>query len=162
MLAHLAFRHYNGPQMTRLLLLFWHVVTHRWTRYAAAWLMALGLAARLQYKAVHDFDSHATEPEKIRLDGNNGHTSIDFGGQWVMGRMLALGHGRTLYDRHRLYEVLQRAYPWEDESPATQRNLPGAPGHDSDELLGAFIDADVSELGYSDRQNHERTARQSF
>src|SRR2546425_926541 len=30
--------------MTRLLLATWHFITHRWTRYVAAWLLALGLA----------------------------------------------------------------------------------------------------------------------
>src|SRR5438045_3831477 len=37
--------------------------------------------------------------------GNDGHTSIDFGGQWMMGRLLVLGYGNELYSRDRHREV---------------------------------------------------------
>ncbi len=148
--------------MTYMLILFWHFVTHRWTRYAAAWLVALGLAAHLQHKAYHDFDSRDPDPQKRRHDGNDGHTSIDFGGQWILGRMLVLGHGRELYDRRRLYEVAQRVYPRADESPATLEELPRAPPHDADSLLSAFIEVDIGPRAQSLRNERERFLKQTF
>src|SRR5262245_7471594 len=148
--------------MARLFLLLWHFFTHRWTRYVAAWVAALGFAAHLHHKALHTFDSRHPDPARIRHAGNDGHTSIDFGGQWVMGRMLVLGHGRNLYDRHRLYEVVQRAYPWEDEARATIRNDAGAQGHDSDLLMAAFLDVEAGPRGEGLRGGRERTAKQAL
>ena len=52
-----------------------------------------------------------------RPAGNDGYTSIDFGGQWMMGRLLVLGHGRELYDRQRHLAVARSAYPVEGEPP---------------------------------------------
>jgi hypothetical protein len=49
-----------------------------------------------------------------RRDGNHGHATIDFGGQWVMGRMLVTGNGRALYNRLALRRVLEEAYPRAD------------------------------------------------
>jgi arabinofuranan 3-O-arabinosyltransferase len=119
--------------MSYELWLIWRFVAHKWTRYVASWLLALGMAAHLQHIARHSFDMAPGLPtEKKRCDGNDGHTSIDFGGQWLMGRMLVLGHGRELYNLNRHYEVLQSAYPYEDEAPAGK--------HDADELLGALMD----------------------
>src|SRR5262249_43588281 len=103
--------------MARVLLLLWRFAVHRWTRYVAAWLAVLGFAAYLHSVAVHVFDNKSSMPtEKRRHDGNDGHTSIDFGGQWIMGRMLVLGHGRHLYDRHYLELVARDSYPREDEA----------------------------------------------
>src|SRR4051794_17973576 len=108
--------------MMRSLWLVWHFLTHRWTRYTAAWVMALLIAGWQQYLAQRAFkdrndrtterekmrpdvdDNYAAEhrtfgwswfaQEKMRTDGNDGHTSIDFAGQWLMGRMLTKGYGR--------------------------------------------------------------------
>jgi arabinofuranan 3-O-arabinosyltransferase len=148
--------------MADLLIWLWKIAAHRCTRYVAAWLAVLGLAAHLQQKAYHDFDSRDKEPRMRRHDGNDGHTSIDFCGQWIMGRMLVLGHGRELYDRHVLYETAQRALPWGDETPATLASDPGAPNHDSDQLMAAFIDVEVGPRGNTPRQARERTLRQTF
>src|SRR5438270_12810406 len=78
-------------------------------RYVLAWLFALGVAAGFAYTAWNGFNV------EDRADGNDGHTSIDFGGQWLMGRMLIEGHGRHLYDRARQHTVLIRNYPVEDQ-----------------------------------------------
>lgn len=61
---------------------------------------------------------------KRRIDGNNGHTSIDFGGQWMMGRMLVRGHGKELYSLPRQWEVAQQAFPRANEAPAADRRDP--------------------------------------
>src|SRR5262245_24343192 len=119
--------------------LVWRFIKHRWTRYVASWLVVLGLAAHLHYLAWHAFDSRTTETEKKRRDGNDGHVSIDFAGQWMMGRMLVLGHGRELYRVDRHYEVLQSAFPFEDEAPIQEK-------HDADDLLSSMMDCD-EELG---------------
>jgi arabinofuranan 3-O-arabinosyltransferase len=55
--------------------------------------------------------------EADRADGNRGHATIDFGGQWLMGRMIVEGQGRHLYYRNYLRTVAQRAYPAGVESP---------------------------------------------
>ena len=94
-----------------------------------------------------------------RVDGNGGHTQIDFGGQWVMGRMVVKGHGRELYHRQRQWEVVREGYPVEDEPPlsiAPSRHLPGiaahgreagrrSPKHDADSLMGWFMGTDPRE-----------------
>src|SRR5262245_10665000 len=49
-----------------------------------------------------------------RRDGNKGHATIDFGGQWLMGRMLVTGNGWHLYDRVAQRRVLEAAYPRAD------------------------------------------------
>jgi arabinofuranan 3-O-arabinosyltransferase len=122
--------------MSYELWLIWRFVANRWTRYVASWLLALGLAAHLQHMAWHTFDKVKGKPSETRRDGNEGHTTIDFGGQWLMGRMLVLGHGRELYNLNRHYEVLQAAFPYEDESNDPDRK------HDADDLLGAFMDTE--------------------
>src|SRR5262249_40680704 len=73
------------------------------------------------------------DPTKNRRDGNDGHTSIDFGGQWLMGRMLTRGYGYELYNRNRQYEVAAQAYPRELEAPAAE-------SHDAENLLNWFMD----------------------
>ncbi len=55
--------------------------------------------------------------EADRADGNRGHATIDFGGQWLMGRMIVEGQGRHLYLRHSLRTVAHNAYPEGVESP---------------------------------------------
>jgi arabinofuranan 3-O-arabinosyltransferase len=120
--------------MARALAALWRFITDPWTRYVAAWLLTLGVAAHAQHFARHIFDSSIVMHPQ-RRDGNGGHTSIDFGGQWLMGRMLMSGYGHQLYDRRRQLEVAQRAYPFKDESLT-------ATAHDADDLLGSLMDTD--------------------
>jgi arabinofuranan 3-O-arabinosyltransferase len=84
---------------------------HRHLRYVLAWLLAVGCAATVLERAVEAWDY----PQ--RRDGCSGHTTIDFGGSWIMGRMFVLGEGQFLYDRHHLRNVLSASYPREDEDP---------------------------------------------
>ena len=57
-------------------------------RLAIAWI-ALALAVGLRgHQAWRNFNVDE------RADGNQGHTLIDFGGQYMFGRMLLEGHGR--------------------------------------------------------------------
>src|SRR3954468_14145603 len=67
----------------------------------------------------------------LHPDGNSGHTSIDFGGQWMMGRLLVLGHGRELYSRPVHLEVARAA-------SLVAREPPGKSPHDADEMVGYY------------------------
>jgi arabinofuranan 3-O-arabinosyltransferase len=63
-----------------------------------------------------------------RPSGNDGYTSIDFGGQWLLGRLLVTGHGHELYSRAAHLEVARQAYPHAGEPP---NRLP----HDAEQLV---------------------------
>jgi hypothetical protein len=65
--------------------------------------------------------------DPARRDGNFGHATIDFGGQWLMGRMLVTGNGGRLYDRLAQRRVLDKVYPYEDSQEA--RPNVALPGH---------------------------------
>src|SRR6266851_6985301 len=85
-------------------------------RYLLSWLLAIGTAAGYLYFSWHHFD------EPTRPDGNLGHTYIDFGGQYLLGRMLTRGQGRHLYQRPYQRTVLEEAYPRQNESPDQERS----------------------------------------
>jgi len=91
-------------------------------RLLLAWMLCITVASQ---RLRHALTTFATEPdppaEKVRADGNEGHAQIDFGGQWLMGRMIATGRGRELYHRNRQWEVVRDGYPRAAEAPETQR-----------------------------------------
>ena len=97
--------------------------------YSLAWLLVISLAVGRFINGRHCF----RDPN--RADGNYGHSSIDFGGQWLMGRTLASGHGRELYYRPRLWEVATRAYPPDQEAPGDHL-------HDPQILIDCFMGSD--------------------
>src|SRR5947209_19164295 len=105
-------------------------------RYAAAWGLALVLAAAEMFHARFAYeDTRPPGDPGRRADGNPGHTSIDFGGQWVMGRLLTRGYARELYHRARQWDVAQQAYPRSHEAP-------DAAEHDAEKLLSWFMGRD--------------------
>ena len=81
------------------------------TRQVVAWLVLLAGVGHRGVQAWINF----RVPD--RPDRNDGHTSIDFGGQWMMGRLLILGHGRDLYSRPLHLEIAREAYPRDREPP---------------------------------------------
>ncbi|MCE9529902.1 MAG: DUF2029 domain-containing protein [Planctomycetes bacterium] len=109
---------------------------HRRMLYLFAWLLAIAIAVGRLLNAHTSFDDRRplTDPNR-RVDGNNGHTTIDFGGQWMMGRMLVRGYGRELFSRPRQWEVAQQAFPIANE-------IPDAAKHDADLLLYYFMGED--------------------
>ncbi len=107
------------------------------THYALAWIVAVVTMGLVLLNAWVSFNN---TPEHPRNDGNAGHTSIDFGGQWLMGRMLVEGHGRDLYNRKIQREVLLRAYPVEDEEPVGNRAKDFK--DDADNLMTWFMGTD--------------------
>jgi hypothetical protein len=80
-------------------------LTHWGTRYIASWIVCLTTMLVSWHVAL---DSMRDEK---RVDGNYGHCTIDFGGQWLMGAMLVQGHGPDLYNRNVQREVLLAALP---------------------------------------------------
>src|SRR5829696_5283526 len=100
-------------------------LTARRTRLVLSWLVLLGAIGHRGGQAW----VNCRVPD--RPDGNDGHTSIDYGGQWMMGRLLVLGHGRELYSRTRHLEVARTAYP-------RDREAPNAGEHDAERLVGYY------------------------
>jgi hypothetical protein len=89
------------------------------------WIAAISCGAVLTYHGLHWFDvPESLTPERKRADGNSGHAQIDFGGQWVMGRMLVTGNGRRLYHRQTQWQVVRDSYPVSDECPLQQDESP--------------------------------------
>lgn len=104
----------------------------RLTLLGIAWVVALIAAGLALHSAWHSFDN-AIEATN-RADGNGGHCTIDFGGQWLMGRMLVAGHGRELYNRDVQRTVLTPAFPLEDQDPSVKQS-------DAEALMGWLMDA---------------------
>jgi arabinofuranan 3-O-arabinosyltransferase len=84
--------------------------------YALAWVLALSTATVSLWSAWISF------AKPTRPDGNEGHTTIDFGGQYLMGRMLLEGHGQELYNRNYQRMVLTAAYPTTDQDPEAEHS----------------------------------------
>ena len=121
--------------------------------YALTWVVCLGVAAARLHHARTEYDTADKPAEWVRPDDNAGHTHIDFGGQWVMGRMVATGHARELYDRNVQWQVVRAGYPREREPQAPrEQSFPLEPGavdlagdqirHDADNLLTWFLGKD--------------------
>jgi hypothetical protein len=87
--------------------------------YALAWALALMVAEISLYAAWHSFDNVYVGGH--RNDGTGGHATIDFGGQYLMGRLLIEGHGGELYNRSSQRLVLTEIYPPADQDPKAER-----------------------------------------
>ncbi|MBA4062855.1 MAG: hypothetical protein C0501_03950 [Isosphaera sp.] len=121
---------------------------------ALLWAAALLAAGYNLWHARHWLDEpDGAAPERRRADGNGGHAQVDFGGQWVMGRMVVLGHGRELYHRPRQWQVVRAGFPASDESPLARGEATASPdpavtgrdaarSHDADNLMYWFMGAD--------------------
>jgi hypothetical protein len=101
--------------MSRFVLLLRIILGPR-GRYVLCWIAALTITGILYYQARHVYSSDRHEEAKRRPDGQLGHALIDFGGQWVMARMMVAGYGHELYSRTNQWEVLKAAYPRSDEA----------------------------------------------
>lgn len=114
----------------------WTFLLRPRVRYAFAWLLAVTTAGLMLHHSWTFFDT----PE--RPDKNCGHVFIDFGGQYVMGRMIVEGHARDLYNRNVQRKVISRAYPREDEAPLTEHTKEEREGHDDENLMFWFMGDD--------------------
>lgn len=127
---------------------------YRRVAYAAAWIVCLMYAGQRMHHARTEFDNWSNDsPEKHRADGNDGHAQIDFGGQWVMGRMVATGHARDLYDRREQWKVVREGFPRSAESNYVRKNAfpaslrdpsikPEDVRHDDDAMMWWFMGTD--------------------
>ena len=126
-----------------------------------AWAFAVAVAGHhLDMARRFDRDPPGT-PAALRRPNphGHGHVLIDFGGQWVMGRMVVEGQGRRLYHRQAQWEVVRAAFPAADEAPAVaedvlrpkhdRRHYPPNENvkHDADRLMGWFMGADPPAWG---------------
>jgi hypothetical protein len=144
----------DATYLRRVGMSLWRLGLHLYTRYVFAWIVVVTVAIISLDDAWHRFDT----PDKSkggRPDGNSGHTTIDFGGQWLMGRMLVEGEGRHLYHRHRQKVVLEQNYPRADEAPKQQISdaadlLRCFMGHDAEKEDGQTIGSFVLPLGSRD------------
>ncbi len=110
-------------------------------------VVIVGLAMTIRAWQSFDDPPHLP-PQQRRADGNSGHAQIDFGGQWVMGRMLATGHGRELYHRQRQWTIVRQAYPVTDESPLQRTatlSREESSRHDAENLMSWFMGCDPPE-----------------
>jgi hypothetical protein len=98
---------------------FWKLLFSPPARYIASWIVAFTAAAIAFVLAWQSFDDTGETP---RRDGNSGHATIDFGGQYLMGRMLIRGQGRSLFHRNAQRIVLREVYPSDDESPTQEKS----------------------------------------
>lgn len=134
---------------------YWAWLGARRTIAVMLWFFAIGVGVHHIWHARRWLADGPQTPEPLRrADGGSGHTHIDFGGQWVMGRMLVLGHGRELYHRERQWEVVRAGFPLSDESqaqhleshlPKSDRKLAGPDDdlrHDADRLMDWFMGND--------------------
>src|SRR5262245_30963415 len=85
--------------------------------YVLCWLMALTVTGVHYVQARLTFGPGRHEEAGRRVDGNIGHALIDFGGQWLMARMMVAGHSHELYSRPVQWAELAAAYPRSDEMP---------------------------------------------
>jgi arabinofuranan 3-O-arabinosyltransferase len=85
-------------------------------RWGICWFIFLGSAGFMGVQAWTAFNEPTDKAQTAFnqadcSDGNRGHATIDFGGQWLMGRMIVEGQGRHLYLRNYLRPVAQQAFP---------------------------------------------------
>ena len=123
--------------------------------WVVAWLACLAVAAARLDHARQEFSGRGSSPRECRADGNSGPTEIDFGGQFLMGRMLATGHGRDLYRRQALWPTLWESFPASGESPESRESFPRhlrPPAerdkplqHDAEALMTSIMGTDAAE-----------------
>jgi hypothetical protein len=83
-----------------------------------SWLAVLVTAGSVLYDSWTSYNDHN------RRDGTSGHTTIDFGAQWVAARVVLEGNGPQLFHRNTLRNVAQAAFPPGDCSPPRMADNP--------------------------------------
>ncbi len=141
---------------------YWRWVETRQGALVLLWVLCLVYAGQRLYHARTEFGNLPDAPTDLRrADGNAGHTQIDFGGQWVMGRMVVTGHARELYHRDVQWRIVREGFPPEGESPFMRRNAGPRPlrdpesrnediRHDAEWLMYAFMGKDSPRWGEAD------------
>ena len=111
------------PILTR----FKNALLHRRTRWVLAWFLAIIAGVVRMIASAQMFDNKPLPPDTAstyggallsqRADKNNGHTHIDFGGQWLIARVFVLGHGRELYHRRVQWAVAEAGFGIDKQAP---------------------------------------------
>lgn len=115
-------------------------------RYVLAWFLVVIVAASTFLWAWIRFDTpENADGTSRRRGGNGGHVTIDFGGQWLMGRMLAQGLGRHLYHRNYLRAVVREAYPPEEDIPPEELSPAEREEHKAEKMMGWLMGRDDPE-----------------
>ena len=144
----------------------WPTLYERLVRHpvclAVLWGLCFLAAGIMLHLAWHTFDDPAgISPERCRADGNSGHAQIDFGGQWVMGRMIVTGRGRQLYHRQQQWLVVQEGFDPQNEPPIIREQvlLPAQARrhlepdddvrHDAEKLMSWFMGEDATDWSYA-------------
>lgn len=151
---------------------FWRWAGTPAARLAVLWIVCIGCAAQRYDHARRTFDNpfggfsrvDSGYREQVTLDpagnlivtrvpvGNAGHVQIDFGGQWLLGRMVVEGHTRDLYDRNVQWRVARAGFRRESEPPEVADGFPDhlqpatlrakSPKHDADAIMGWVMGSD--------------------
>jgi hypothetical protein len=77
--------------------------------YVASWALLLFIAGLVTYDSWTAYDSDEYDA------GTEGHATVDFGGQWYVGKLILQGEGHYLYERHHLWMVMQENFPAETQ-----------------------------------------------
>lgn len=138
---------------------YWAWLGTRRAVNAVLWVVALIIGAHHLWVARDWLANTPDTPSPLQRPASHGygHTQIDFGGQWVMGRMLVLGHGRQLYHRQAQWDVVRTGFPVPDETWVqreetllpqyrwTHARSPDDIGHDADNMMLWFMGVDPPE-----------------
>lgn len=82
------------------------------------WIIAIfALGVRFWHGQFEFSNRKDFKTDQIRPTGGHGHVQIDFAGQWLMGRMIATGNGKHLFDRNVQWNVVRAGLPRSDEPP---------------------------------------------
>lgn len=125
---------------------------HPVTRYVVAWAVAVQVLYAFTawtWERRPDKERPSAEVHDLRfgivfgdvwtVGHTDGHTTIDFGGQYAMGRMLVSGRGRRLFERPALREMLHENYPMSGQTPKQQS---GEERSDAESLMWAFMEGE--------------------
>src|SRR5947209_557776 len=93
-----------------------HLLMQRRTRLFLAWTVVVFVTITASLLAWFNCRT-VDRGEGVRRDGNWGHVSVDFSGQWLLAAMFVHGEGRHLYDRRYQEPLLEKAYPRDREAP---------------------------------------------
>lgn len=107
--------------------ILWRWLGSGWTLAVILWFICIGTAIQ-RFDHARTMFSTTTESGSVqnlweRPSGNSGHTEIDFGGQWLMGRMILDGHADELYNRNRIWETSWKGYPITEEPPVMRQQV---------------------------------------
>jgi arabinofuranan 3-O-arabinosyltransferase len=108
---------------------------------ALIWIIALAALTFRFDDTRHSYETYTRDVDpNERSIGTYGHTTMDFGGQWVFGRMIVDGYATELYHRRHQRNVIEKSYPREEERLDAKK-------HDADQLCFWMMGEDDPAMG---------------